>query len=232
MSSELKKTLALLSCLSLAGCSHQTASESLLVEPGATSCTPLKALQLPEGVSLPGENKTYQIPSKPLSSHLVHSIDLQPPIQPLALFPDSEAYYQGKQAILQLEPSTDTRLLWQQLKQWLVQQNITCTAQDDFKNIIITDWIQPDPIDKTIQYSARYQLSLSPTAPAKLINELLSLGKIDDNKRVESRYQKKIPKPGEQRHYAIVMLNRLATDLTKQETAVEIADQVPSSPKK
>lgn len=280
--SSLKQTLALLSWLFLASCSRHSTSESLPVDPSITACAPLKALQLPSGVTVPSEDKRYQIPPKPVSSLIASPLDIRPPIQPLALLPGSEAYDQGKQAILQLEQTTDTPLLWQRLKQWLVGKNITCIVQDDSKKIILTDWVKPDLLDGTIKYSARYRISLSSEAPAKLIIELFSLGKLvdhatstkmrehsahyprtsflgnvsvitkkqgaitvptglvfthpssvkpDENERAEPLYQKKIPTASEQRHYAILMLNRLITDLAKPTTAAETPVQVTPPPK-
>lgn len=281
--SSLKQTLALLSWLCLAGCSRHSASESLTVDPSLPSCAPLKPLQLPSGLTVPPEDKHYQIPPKPLSSKIDYPLDLRPPIQPLALLPASEAYYQGKQAILQLEQTTNARRLWQRLKYGLVRQDITTIAHDDSKKIIFTDWVKPDLLDGTIKYSARYQISLSSEAPVKLIIELSSLGKLaghatptkmqehrehhprpfslgnervittkegekitippapvftppssfkpDENKRVEPPYQKKIPTASEQRHYAILMLNRLASDLAKPTTAADTPVQVTPPPK-
>lgn len=281
--SSLQQTLALLSWLFLAGCSRHSTSESLPVDPSITACVPLKALKLPSSLSVPPEDKQYQIPPKPLSSKLDEPLNLRPPIQPLALLPGSEAYYQGKQAILQLEQTTDTRLLWQRLKYWLVRKDITTIAHDDSKKIILTDWVKPDLLDGTIKYSARYQISLSSEAPAKLLIELSSLGKLadqatptkmrehrehhprtfslgnenvittkegkkitipptpvftnpssfkpDENKSVEPLFQKKIPTASEQRYYAILMLNRLITDLAKPTTAADTPVQVTPPPK-
>lgn len=237
--SSLKQTLALLSWLFLAGCSRHSTSERLAVDPSISACAPLKALQLPSGLTVPSEDKRYQIPPKPVSSLVASPLDIRPPIQPLALLPGSEAYYQGKQAILQLEQTTDTPLLWQRLKQWLVQAGITTITQDDRHSVLVTDWITADTLDEKKEYSARYRLSLTSKTPATLISELIALKRPLEHLPQDQKQktnpaalsQERTPTASEQRHYAILMLNRLITDLAKPTTAAETPVQVTPSPK-
>lgn len=237
--SSLKQTLALLSWLLLAGCSRHSASDSLTVDPSPPACAPLKPLQLPSGLTVPPEDKHYQIPPKPVSSKIDAPLDLRPPIQLLALLPGSEAYYQGKQAILQLEQTTDTRLLWQRLKQWLVQAGITTITQDDRHTVLMTDWITADPLDEKKEYSTRYRLSLTSKTPATLISELVALKRPLDHLPQDQKQkrnpaalsQERTPTASEQRHYAILMLNRLITDLAKPTTAADTPVQVTPPPK-
>lgn len=237
--SSLKQTLALLSWLFLAGCSRHSTSESLPMDPSITACAPLKALQLPPGLTLPSEDKRYQIPPKPVSSPIASPLDIRPPIQPLALLPGSEAYYQGKQAILQLEQTTDTRRLWQRLKQWLVQEGITTITQDDRHSVLVTDWITAERLNEKRESSTRYRLSLRSKTPATLISELVALKIPLDHlpkdqkqkQKPETLFQKRTPTASEQRHYATLMLNRLATDLAKPTTAADTPVQVTPPPK-
>lgn len=238
MSFELKPTLALFSWLILAGCSHHSASESLLVDPSA-ACAALKPLQLPSGLHLPPEDQHYQIPPKPSSIQRDHPIDIRPPIQLLALLPGSEARYHGKQATLQLEQNSDTRLLWQQLKQWLVQEGITTITQDDRRSVLVTDWIPVERVDGESEFRARYRLSLSSKKPPSLISELVTLTKRldrlpqdqDPTSRSEALFQEITPTASEQRHYAIAIVNRLITDLAKPTPAANPPVQVTVPPK-
>jgi outer membrane protein assembly factor BamC len=230
MSSELKQTLALLSCLILtgSGCSRHLASETL------PPVAPLEALQIPLGMTLLLEDKRYQLPQKPSESQGKSPIDIRPPIQLLALLPGSEAYYQGKQAVLQLEQTTDTRLLWRQIKQWLVQEGITTITRDDNPSVLMTNWITVETLKGKRESRARYRLSLASKKPPLLISELIALeGPLDhlsqdqqQKSKSEDLFQQRTPIASEQRHYAILLLNRLVTDLTKQTPAAETPTQL------
>ncbi|STD04141.1 outer membrane protein assembly factor BamC [Cronobacter sakazakii] len=170
---------------------------------------PLAELHAPAGMILPVQNGDYNIPTPRTNGPVGKQLDIRPPTQPLALVSGARTQFTGDTATLLLE-SGRNGALWPQVVSVVQSLNYTIEKRDDAAQTLNTDWVQWNRADEDQQYRGRYQVSVKPQGYQQaLVVKLVNLEQ--DGKPVADT--------ASLQRYSAEMLNAIASDLDKNETA-------------
>lgn len=173
-----------------------------------------KALNTPAGMILPVQNGDYDIPPVTLNGAVGKTLDIRPPLQPLALLNGSRTQISGSTATLLLENSAQNSQLWPQVVRVVQDKGFTIASRQDASQTLTTDWIMWQRQDEDVQYQGRYQISVQPQGyQVAVVVKLLEL----------QQQTNPVVEPSQLQRYTGLMLNTISEELDSQATARENA---------
>ncbi|OTA16082.1 outer membrane protein assembly factor BamC [Xenorhabdus vietnamensis] len=175
---------------------------------------PLKTLNIPEGMILPLQNSEYNIPAMNSTGAVGKDLDIRPPLQALALLTGSRVENSANSSKLLLENTPEYSKLWPQINNLLEKNGYNISHKDDSAQTLTTDWITWQRADENVPYQGRYRISVIQQGyqtALSVSNEGLKHG------------EKEITAPAEIQHYNVMMLNKLAGDLSQQQDAASLS---------
>ncbi|PWC20957.1 outer membrane protein assembly factor BamC [Brenneria roseae subsp. roseae] len=173
-----------------------------------------KALNTPAGMILPVQNGDYDIPPVTLNGAVGKTLDIRPPLQPLALLNGSRTQISGSTATLLLENSAQNSQLWPQVVRVVQDKGFTIASRQDASQMLTTDWIMWQRQDEDVQYQGRYQISVQPQGyQVAVVVKLLEL----------QQQTNPVVEPSQLQRYTGLMLNTISEELDSQATARENA---------
>ncbi len=164
---------------------------------------PLKELQTPNGMILPLENGTYDVPPSTTKGALGKALDIRPPLQPLALVDGSRAQYSADTGTVLL---AQTSGLWANVVTIVQKNGYKIASRDDANQSLTTDMVQWNRKDEDFQYQGRYQISVTNQGyQSALTVKTLELRQKDVA----------VTSPAEQQRYTSQMLNSITSGLSQ-----------------
>ncbi len=153
---------------------------------------PLKELQTPNGMILPLQNGTYDVPAGNLQGAVGKGLDIRPPLQPLAVLDGSRAQYTSDTGTVMLDSNAQGSGLWAHVVTIVEQNGYKIASRDDANQTLNTDTVQWNRKDEDFQYQGRYQISVKPqgyqTALSVKTLELTQQGKPVTSAVEQQRY--------------------------------------------
>ncbi|MBD2795244.1 outer membrane protein assembly factor BamC [Xenorhabdus sp. 18] len=175
---------------------------------------PLKILNIPAGMVLPLQNGEYNIPTTASTGAVGKDLDIRPPLQALALLTGSRVENSANSSKLLLENTPEYSKLWSQVNNLLTEKGYKISHKDDSAQTLTTDWVTWPRADENIPYQGRYRISVT-----KQDYQIVLAVSNDGLKHGE----KEITNPVEIQRYNVVMLNKLAGDLSQQQEAASLS---------
>lgn len=182
---------------------------------------PLKLLNVPAGITLPLQNGEYNIPTTTTAGAVGKDLDIRPPLQALTLLTGSRVENSANSSKLLLENTPEHHNLWSQINKLLTEKGYKISQKDDAAQTLTTDWITWQRADENVPYQGRYRISVAKQdyqIALSVANEGLKQG------------EKEITDPVQIQRYNVVMLNKLASDLSQQQEAAGLSNAKNSGP--
>ncbi|WP_338805039.1 outer membrane protein assembly factor BamC [Xenorhabdus griffiniae] len=220
--SKIMKIAGLSLVVFLAACSsdqrykHQVSGDQSYLD-----APPLKLLNVPAGMTLPLQNGEYNLPTTTITGAVGKDLDIRPPLQALALLTGSRVENSANSSKLLLENTPEYSNLWSQVNNLLAEKGYKISQKDDAAQTLTTDWITWQRADENVPYQGRYRISVTKQdyqIALSVANEGLKQG------------EKEITDPIQIQRYNIVMLNKLASDLSQQQEAASLSSTKNSGP--
>ncbi len=202
--STIAKVMGLSLVMLLAACSNDPSfKRQINGNEDYLQAAPLKDLQTPNGMILPLENGTYDVPANTGKGALGKSLDIRPPLQPLALVDGSRAQYTSDTGTVLLNGSQSSGL-WANVVTIVQKNGYKIASRDDANQTLTTDNVQWNRKDENFQYQGRYQISVTNQGyQSALTVKTLEL----------DQQGKPVTSPTEQQRYTSQMLNSITAGL-------------------
>ncbi|PHM75236.1 outer membrane protein assembly factor BamC [Xenorhabdus kozodoii] len=182
---------------------------------------PLKLLNVPAGMILPLQNGEYNIPTLDAAGTVGKDLDIRPPLQALALLTGSRVENSANSSKLLLENTPEYNNLWSQVNKVLAEDGYKISHKDDAAQTLTTDWITWQRADENVPYQGRYRISVTKQ------DYQIALSVANEGLK---QADKEITDPVQIRRYNIVMLNKLASDLSRQQETAGLSGAKNSGP--
>jgi len=207
--STVAKVVGLSLIMLLAACSNDSRyKRQVSGDEAYLQAAPLQELKTPEGMILPLQNGTYDVPPGSLQGALGKSLDIRPPLQPLALVNGSRAQYTTDTGTVMLENSAQNSGLWANVATIVQENGYPIANRDDANQTLTTGMVQWNRKDEDFQYQGRYQISVKTQG----YQTSLSV------KTLELQQQgKPVTSAAEQQRYTSQMLNTITAGLDKRQ---------------
>ncbi|MFP3014470.1 MAG: outer membrane protein assembly factor BamC [Arsenophonus sp.] len=167
---------------------------------------PLKNLIIPKGMSLPLQNREFDILLANQNGVIGKALDIRPPIQILLLLGATHSDNSLTSSRLFLSKTDENSNLWSQINTILQQKMIKITEKNDSNYFLITDWITWSREDEDIHLQTMQKISLDSQ------NNQLVITVTNENIK---RGNKNIIDPMEIQRYNTLMLNELIYSINK-----------------
>jgi len=159
--STVAKVVGLSLIMLLAACSNDSRyKRQVSGDEAYLQAAPLQELKTPGGMILPLQNGTYDVPAGSVKGAVGKSLDIRPPLQPLALLTGSRGQYTGDTGTVMLENSAQNSGLWARVVSIVEQKGFKIASRDDANQTLTTDMVQWNRADEDFQYQGRYQISV------------------------------------------------------------------------
>lgn len=205
--STVAKVVGLSLIMLLAACSNDSRyKRQVSGDEAYLEAAPLKELKTPEGMILPLENGTYDVPASSATGATGKNLDIRPPMQPLALVNGSRAQYRADTGTVMLENSPQNSNLWSHVVTIVQQNGYKIASRDDANQTLTTDMVQWNRADEDFQYQGRYEISVKSQGYQTALTV----------KTLELQQQgKPVTSSAEQQRYTSQMMNSITSGLGK-----------------
>ncbi|WP_045049249.1 outer membrane protein assembly factor BamC [Rouxiella chamberiensis] len=205
--STVAKVVGLSLIMLLAACSNDSRyKRQVSGDEAYLEAAPLKELKTPEGMILPLQNGTYDVPPSSAKGAVGKALDIRPPMQPLALVNGSRAQYSADTGTVMLENSAQNSNLWSHVVTIVQQNGYKIASRDDANQTLTTDMVQWNRADEDFQYEGRYQISVKSQGYQTALTV----------KTLELKQQgKTVTTAAEQQRYTSQMMNSITGGLGK-----------------
>lgn len=161
--SKVMKVAGLSLVVLLAACSSdQRYKRQVSGDENYLDAAPLKALVVPQGMSLPLQNGEYDIPPVTSTGAVGKALDIRPPVQTISLLSGSKTENSADASRLLLENTPENSALWSQLNLILAQKGIKVAEKNDPTQTVVTDWVVWDRADEDVPLQTRHRLVIAP----------------------------------------------------------------------